>query len=120
MQQLKNKTALVVGASRGIGLAIAREIARAGAHTILASRTLSALEAEVAALQQQGFRASAIRIDVRDPTSVSELPNVDALVNVAGTNIRKPFEQYSDEEFDFLFRSNLTGLVRLTQRAGKA
>jgi len=44
MQTLKMKTALIVGASRGIGLAIAKEIARAGATTILASRNLEALE----------------------------------------------------------------------------
>ena len=46
---LTNKTALIVGASRGIGLAIAREIASAGANTILASRNLDALETEAAA-----------------------------------------------------------------------
>lgn len=118
MQQLKSKTVLVVGASRGIGLAIAREIARAGAYTILAARSLDALEAEAAALAKNGLSARAMRMDVSDLDSVSDLPDVDALVNVAGTNIRKPFEKYTQEEFDFLFRSNLTGLVRLTQRVG--
>jgi NAD(P)-dependent dehydrogenase (short-subunit alcohol dehydrogenase family) len=118
MQDLKDKTALVVGASRGIGLAIAREIAREGAQTILASRNVEALQAEADALDKQGFHARALRIDVTEPDAVAALPDVDALVNVAGTNIRKPFEQYTQEEFDYLFRTNLTGLVRLTQRIG--
>src|SRR5579884_2459235 len=118
MHNLTNKTVLVVGASRGIGLAIARAIAQAGAHTILAARTLNALEAEADALRKQGFSAGAMRMDVTDPDTISSLPDVDALVNVAGTNIRKPFENYTPEEFDYLFRSNLTGLVHLTQRIG--
>jgi NAD(P)-dependent dehydrogenase (short-subunit alcohol dehydrogenase family) len=118
MQNLADKTALIVGASRGIGLAIAREVARAGAHTILASRNLDTLRTEAAALEKDGLRAAAMRIDVGDADGIPELPDVHALVNVAGTNLRKPFEQYSGEEFDYLFRSNLTGLVRLTQRVG--
>lgn len=119
MQQLKNRTALVVGASRGIGLAIARDLAKAGAHTILASRNLDKLQAEAIALEKEGFHASVLQIDVTDPDRVSELPDVDALVNVAGTNIRKPFEQYTQDEIDFIFQSNLAGLVRLTQRIGR-
>lgn len=118
MQQLQNKTALIVGASRGIGLAIAREIARSGANTILASRNLDALAAEARSLKDAGLSASAMQLDVTNPDGVAELPDVDILVNVAGTNIRKPFESYSQDEFDYLFRSNLTGLVRLTQRIG--
>lgn len=118
MQQLKNKTALVVGASRGIGLAIAREIARAGADTILAARNVDALNAEATALEKAGFRASALRLDVADIQDVSQIPNIDILINVAGANIRKPFEKYTDDEIDYLFKTNLTGLAKLTQRVG--
>jgi NAD(P)-dependent dehydrogenase (short-subunit alcohol dehydrogenase family) len=118
MQQLQNKTALIVGASRGIGLAITREIARSGANTILASRNLQALQAEAQSLKHAGLSANAIQIDVTNLDGVKELPEVDILVNVAGTNIRKPFEAYSQDEFEYVFRSNLTGLVRLTQRIG--
>ncbi len=118
MQQLKHKTALVVGASRGIGLAIAREIAGAGANTILASRNLNALEAEAAALRAEGLLASAMRLDVEESGSFSQLLEVDILVNVAGTNTRKPFEQYTGEEIDHLLKTNLTGLTTLTQRIG--
>jgi len=119
MQQLTNKTALIVGASRGIGLAIAREIAGAGAHTILASRNLEVLEAEAAALTKDGQHATAMRLDVNDAGSIPELPDIDILVNVAGTNIRKPFEQYSKEEIDYLLHTNLTGLTMVTQKVGR-
>jgi len=118
MQQLKDKTALVIGASRGIGLAIARELARAGAHTILAARNLSALETEARAIKNEGLCASSMQMDVSDPDSLSDLPDTDILVNVAGTNIRKPFEKYTSEEFQFLLQANLTGIARLTQRIG--
>jgi NAD(P)-dependent dehydrogenase (short-subunit alcohol dehydrogenase family) len=120
MQQLKNKTALIVGASRGIGLAIAREIARAGANTILASRNLDALTAKAAELGKEGLNASAVRLDVENAEDAAQLPAVDILVNVTGTNIRKPFEQYTSEDIEFVFRTNLTGLTRLTQRIGSS
>jgi gluconate 5-dehydrogenase len=118
MQTLENKIALIVGASRGIGLAIAREIAQAGANTILASRNLDALNAEAKALKQAGFQASALRLDVTDPEPSATLPEADILVNVSGTNIRKPFEQYTTEEFETVLKTNLMGLVSVTQRVG--
>jgi NAD(P)-dependent dehydrogenase (short-subunit alcohol dehydrogenase family) len=118
MQPLTNKTALIVGASRGIGLAIAREIAKAGANTILASRNVDALEAEAAALVKDGHQATALQLDVNQAQTVSQLPDVDILVNVTGTNIRKPFEQYTKEEIDYLLQTNLTGLAILTQKVG--
>ena len=119
MQQLTNKTALIVGASRGIGLAIAREVAKAGANTILASRNLEALETEAAALIKEGQHATAMRLDVNDAGSIPELPDIDVLVNVTGTNIRQAFEHYSKEEIDYLLQTNLTGLTMVTQKVGR-
>jgi len=118
MNSLTNKTALVVGASRGIGAAIARELARAGATTILAARGLEALEAEAAALNKEGHQASALQIDVSVIDELTHLPDIDILINVTGTNIRKPFEQYTKQDFDYLLQTNLTGLARLTQTVG--
>ena len=119
MQPLQNKIALVVGASRGIGLAIARDIARNGARTILASRDLSTLENEAAALRSQDLDATALRLDVSDPQTFANLPEVDILVNVAGTNIRKPIEQYSNDEIARLLQTNLLGLFEITRRVGR-
>lgn len=118
MQSLENKTALIVGASRGIGLAIAQEIARAGAHTVLASRNLDALTKEAKALENAGFRASAVQLDVTNSAQHSQLPDADILVNVSGTNLRKPFEQYTSEEIESILRTNLLGLVSVTQHVG--
>ena len=118
MGLLNNKTALVVGASRGIGLAIAREIARSGADTILASRNLEALQREADALAKEGHKASALQIDVNGFQPDMSLPDVDIMVNVTGTNIRKRFEQYTKEEIDYLLQTNLTGLTQLTQKVG--
>ena len=64
---LSGKTAFVAGASRGIGLAIAEGVARAGADTILASRNIEALEQNAARLRDEGFKARAVRLDVCDP-----------------------------------------------------
>lgn len=120
---LEGKTALVAGASRGIGLAIAQAMAQAGARTVLAARNREAIQREAAALATQGFLAEAAPLDVADPASIAQLasahPGVDILVNVAGINLRKRFEEYTREEYDRLLETNLHGLVRLTQLLGK-
>lgn len=118
MMKLTNRTALVVGASRGIGLSIARGLAQAGARTILAARSINALEKEATALRSEGHLATPLRLDTADLSSTPELPDIDILVNVAGTNIRKPFEQYTPQEYNHLMQTNLHGLVQLTQKVG--
>lgn len=119
---LHGKTALINGASRGIGLAIARGMAAAGAKTILASRSLPQLEANAQELRDQGFQAEAMRLDMADTASIeaaaAALPEVDILVNVAGTNIRKRFTEYTQKEYEHLLQTNLHGIVRLTQLVG--
>jgi NAD(P)-dependent dehydrogenase (short-subunit alcohol dehydrogenase family) len=119
---LDGKRALIAGASRGIGLAIARAVAEAGADTILASRNLEALEAEAAALRGQGRNASALALDIADEASVAAAADragdVDILINVAGTNIRKHFATYTAEEYQRIMQTNLHGIVSLTQKIG--
>jgi gluconate 5-dehydrogenase len=119
---LRGKTVLVAGASRGIGLAIGQAVAQAGARTILAARTLSALEEHAEAIRREGCQAEAVNLDIADPASVRSVaesyPQVDVLINVAGTNIRKRFEQYTKQEYDHILSTNLHGIVELTQRVG--
>jgi gluconate 5-dehydrogenase len=114
---LEGKTALVAGASRGIGLAIARHMAAAGARVILAARSERELELRAAEI---GGRA--VRLDVCDPQSIAAAVETvgapDILVNVAGTNIRKRFEEFTDEEYRTVMNTNLDGIVRLTQQIG--
>lgn len=120
---LAGKTALVAGASRGIGLAIAKDVAAAGAHTILAARSADKLQAEVEALRADGYSAEAKTLDVSSNEKVDEacqdMPELDILINVAGTNIRKRFEDYTPEEYNLILQTNLHGIVRLTQVLGE-
>jgi gluconate 5-dehydrogenase len=120
---LSGKTALVAGASRGIGLAIARETAAAGAHTILASRSAEKLKAEVETIRAAGGSAEVFALDVADPASIdnaiAKLPPVDILHNVAGTNVRKRFPDFTQEEYERIMQTNLHGIVHLTRGIGK-
>lgn len=120
---LSGKRALVAGGSRGIGLAMAQGLARAGAHVLLAARTREALDRQVAAFREEGLSAEALELDVADSESiraaVEAAGEIDILHNVAGANIRKSFLAYTKEEYEFLLRTNLHGIVELTQHAGK-
>jgi NAD(P)-dependent dehydrogenase (short-subunit alcohol dehydrogenase family) len=120
---LAGKTALVVGASRGIGLAIAREVARAGADTILASRNLEALEKNAAALRGEGFLARSLKMDVADPGSIQEAVaaagHLDILHCVSGVNTRKRFETFERKDYDYILGTNLIGIAELTQEVGR-
>jgi gluconate 5-dehydrogenase len=115
---LAGKTALVAGASRGIGLAIAQALAGHGAHTILAARSMDKLEAHAKELAN----ARALHLDVARSDSIRAAADaagdVDILVNVSGTNIRKRFEQFTREEYDRILQTNLHGIVELTQLIG--
>jgi gluconate 5-dehydrogenase len=117
MFSLEGKTALVAGASRGIGLAIARQLAEAGASVTLAARSEQELQMRAAEI---GGRA--LRLDICDPQSIAAAAEAvgapDILVNVAGTNIRKRFEEYTAEEYRLMMDTNLNGLVQLTQQIG--
>jgi gluconate 5-dehydrogenase len=118
---LSGKTALIAGASRGIGLAIARAMAAAGAHTILAARSVEALEREAARIRDEGGSAETRVLDFTSPDSIRACAvsvDPDILVNVSGTNIRKRFETYTPEEYEKILQTNLHGLFQLTQQAG--
>jgi NAD(P)-dependent dehydrogenase (short-subunit alcohol dehydrogenase family) len=121
--RLDGKRALVAGASRGIGLAIAGALARAGAETVLASRNLAALEEAAARLRAEGRRAEALPLDIASRESRARAAEaagaVDILLNVAGMNIRKPMTDYTPEEYARILETNLTGLFELTQSIGR-
>jgi NAD(P)-dependent dehydrogenase (short-subunit alcohol dehydrogenase family) len=103
-------------------LAIAKAIAAEGVHTILAARSMEALEGAASVLKQEGHSAEARVLDMSDSESIrrltESLPPVDILINVAGTNIRKPFEQYTKDEYEHVMQTNLHGIVELTQQVG--
>jgi gluconate 5-dehydrogenase len=118
MGLLTGKVVLVAGASRGIGLAIARSMAEAGAEVIVASRseeTLKQIATEIKGRAQVLDMASSASIDA----AVEAAGPVDVLVNVAGINLRKKFEDFSSEEIAAIFQSNLFGPMQLTQKIGR-
>ena len=108
---------MVAGASRGIGLAIARGLADAGARTILASRSMEKLRAAAAEL-----KGEALELDLSSGDSIRQCAErsgaVDILVNVAGINIRKAFEKYTEAEYASIMQTNLHGIAQLTQLVG--
>ncbi|HET8550600.1 MAG TPA: SDR family oxidoreductase [Bryobacteraceae bacterium] len=120
---LEGKTALVVGASRGIGLAIAQHIAAAGAHTILAARSVDKLEKHASDIRGSGGRAESVALDVADADSIaaatSKLPDLDIFVGVSGTNLRKRISDYTPGEYTSIMRTNVDGFFLLSQRIGK-
>lgn len=94
-QPLAGRRALVTGAGRGIGRAIASSLAADGAHVVVTSRSASELEQTVAVIEGAGGSAQAIPADVTDPSAVRTLRSdagaVDIVVNNAGNLIVKPF-----------------------------
>ena len=120
---LAGRRALIAGASRGIGLAIAELMAEAGAETLLAARSQEALEASAGRLRSRGLSASVLPLDLTSESSIAAAAEaageLDILVNVAGTNLRKPFCDYSAEEYAWLMQTNLHGIFQLTQMVGR-
>lgn len=98
-------------------------MARAGARTILASRSLALLAEAARHLRAEGCQAEAIELDVASPQSrenaLAALPAVDILVNVAGINQRKPFADYTPAEYRRIMDTNLNGIFELTQAIGR-
>ena len=107
---LKGRSAIVTGAGRGIGRAIALSLAEAGADVALAARTLSELQGLAAEIRELGSRAVAVPTDVSDSSQVEymveatlkEFGNIDVLVNNAGINLRLPLVPLPDGVPDWL------------------
>lgn len=117
---LDGRTALVTGGSSGIGRAIARALALAGAHVLIAARTVSAIDATVAGIRADGGSADGIRADLSTRSGVHDLADavgaVDVLVNSAGINLRPPMEELDEATWDATMAVNLDAPFLLGQR----
>jgi 3-oxoacyl-[acyl-carrier protein] reductase len=126
MSNLKGKVALVTGASKGIGAAIARELAANGA-AVAVNYSGSKAEAEkvVSEINQAGGKAIAVRANLADPDAIGPLVDktvkalgpIDVLVNNAGVYDFGPIEQVTPEQFHKQFNLNVLGLLLTTQAA---
>jgi 3-oxoacyl-[acyl-carrier protein] reductase len=126
MTALQNKTALVTGASRGIGRATATTLAEAGAHVLVHyGRSKQEAEALVAEIQREGGRADAISADLATPEGAALLAKqvrsivgdrLDVLVLNAGINKLARIADHTVEDFDSLFATNVRGPFFLVQQ----
>src|SRR6476661_8264604 len=111
--RLDGRRALVTGAGRGLGQAIALGLAEAGAHVILAARTTGEIDALAAAIVEAGGSAEALVLDVTDIAGTARvlagLPACDILVNNVGTNRPKPIGAVSEDDYDAVVDLNLKG-----------
>ncbi len=113
---LKNRTALVTGSSRGIGKCIAQRLAVEGVHVILSASSEKLLEQAVSQIESDNGMASYITCDLSNIKEVHHLADqvnsrfgkLDILINNAGTSVKKPFYETSDNEWTRLMTVNAT------------
>jgi NAD(P)-dependent dehydrogenase (short-subunit alcohol dehydrogenase family) len=124
---LNGKTAVVIGGTSGIGRAIARGLAEAGADVVPTSRRLEQVKESAAEIRALGRRSLEAVSDVIDRASLDQLlreclgefGKVDILVNSAGKTKRTPTIEVSDEEWADILDTNVTGTLRACQIFGR-
>lgn len=126
--RLSGRTALVTGGNSGIGLAIARALGFQGARILIVARGAAGLETAAGTLAAEGIAATAMPSDLTTAEGLDGLAGhlgalgdpVDILVNAAGVNLRKPFEEVSLADFDLHMALHLRAPFRLTQLTAPA
>lgn len=126
---LANRTALVTGASSGLGEHFAQVLSEAGAHVVLAARRLERLEALAAKIERAGGKAMPVEMDVTDPDSV-EVAFVtikeslgrpcDVIVNNSGLSREGWFTDMSEEDWNLVINTNLSGVWRVAKHGARA
>jgi NAD(P)-dependent dehydrogenase (short-subunit alcohol dehydrogenase family) len=124
---LTGKTALVTGASRGLGEGFARVLANAGADVAVTSRNIGALTKIQREIEAIGRKAVPVALDVRSEQSItavvteaeSRLGRIDILVNNAGCNVRKPALDVTWEDWNLILETNLRGPFFVAQAVAR-
>jgi NAD(P)-dependent dehydrogenase (short-subunit alcohol dehydrogenase family) len=125
--RLDGKVAIVTGASSGLGVVFARELAEAGADVVLGARRADRLQQTVALVEKVGRRVIAVRTDVTKPAdcqalvdaAMRELGKVDILVNNAGVGTAVPATSETPEQFRAVVDVNLHGSYWMAQACGR-
>jgi gluconate 5-dehydrogenase len=124
---LSGQTAIVTGASRGLGQYFARALAHAGADLIVTSRNRADLAAFVAEIESIGRKATPLALDVRDPASIERMAadaeaacgQIHILVNNAGCNVRKPALDVTWDDWNLILDTNLRGSFFVAQQIAR-
>ncbi len=120
---LSGKTAIVTGASRGIGAAIAQRLCGAGANVVLCSRSAEAVTQIAETLQKKGYTTLAMAADISQKADVegliektiAQFSQIDILVNNAGITRDTLLMRLKDEDWDAVLQTNLTGTMYCTR-----
>jgi len=119
---LNNQTAVLTGASRGLGRHLAHRLARAGMHVALCARNATDLQAVADEVAAEGGSASIHPLDVRNTEAIhatvqailAERGAIDVLINNAGLSWYKPLVEWTTEEVETVLTVNLNGLIHMT------
>jgi NAD(P)-dependent dehydrogenase (short-subunit alcohol dehydrogenase family) len=124
---LSGRVAFITGASGGLGAQFARTLAAAGAGVVLASRRLEKLKELRAEIEGAGGDAHVIELDVTDNDSIksavahaeTEMGSIDILVNNSGVSTTQRIQDVGEDEYDFVFNTNVRGAFFVAQEVGK-
>jgi NAD(P)-dependent dehydrogenase (short-subunit alcohol dehydrogenase family) len=124
---LSGRIAVVIGATSGIGKAIALGLADAGADVVPTGRRAKLAQEAAQEIEARGRRSMAVTADVSSASSIQELADVtierfgkvDILVNAAGRTVRRPTLEVPDSEWDEIMDTNLTGMLRACRSFGR-
>lgn len=121
--RLDGKRALITGAGRGIGLAIARSYAESGAHVTLCARSEHEIASVADDLREQGYLADILSLDVTDVRSteaaLDDMSSFDVFVNNAGMNRPKPLLEVTEEDYDAVMGLNLRAAMFAARAVAK-
>lgn len=125
--RLDGKTALITGSSQGIGYALAKGLASAGASIVLNGRDSNKLDSAASSLRETGATVMISAFDVTDHEAVkgainkleSDGTSVDILVNNAGMQHRAPLEEFEPSAFELLLQTNIASVFHVSQAVGK-
>ena len=124
---LSGRVAFITGASSGLGAQFAKTLSRAGAAVVLASRRVEKLKELRAEIDGEGGDAHVMELDVTDRDSIksavahaeTEVGSIDILVNNSGVSTTQRIQDVTEDDFDFMFNTNVKGAFFVAQEVGK-